>query len=348
MSQLSGFRRKPVTLTTDNLVRTGSISPGQSLPLVMEPTIENFRVEDWAKLNAAKVEDDLLKHGAILFRNFSLETASQFEQFARTFSPSLLDYNERSSPRSEVSRGIYTSTEHPADQFIHFHNEQSYTRQWPMKLWFFCLQPAESGGATPIADGRKVLELIPAEIRDRFREKKVMYVRNYNDGFGLTWQTAFQTTRRADVEDYCRRRSIAFEWKDGDRLRTRQVFPTIVAHPRTGQLVWFEHAVFFHVSSLEPGVREMMLNNFKEEDLPFNTYYGDGSPIESSALDAIRAAYKQAASVFEWRQGDLLLLDNMLTAHGRQPFTGARRVLVAMSDIFNSEAAAETDSTQGQ
>ncbi|WP_281425855.1 TauD/TfdA family dioxygenase [Polymorphospora rubra] len=32
-----------------------------------------------------------------------------------------------------------------------------------------------------------------------------------------------------------------------------------------------------------------------------------------------------------WRAGDLLLIDNVLTAHGRRSFEGTRRVLVAMS-----------------
>src|SRR6266704_248266 len=147
------------------------------------------------------LEAELLRYGAILFRNFNLDTVTDFEQFARTISPHLLDYRERSSQRSEVKRGIYTSTEHPPDQFIHFHNEQSYARSWPMKLWFFCLTPPDKRGATPIADGRRVLRLLDSKIKERFLEKQVLYVRNYYKGIGLPWEVSFQTRERAEVED---------------------------------------------------------------------------------------------------------------------------------------------------
>jgi alpha-ketoglutarate-dependent taurine dioxygenase len=203
-----------------------------------------------------------------------------------------------------------------------------------MKLWFYCERPAERGGATPIADGREVLRRLGAGLKERFRREKVMYVRNYGDGMGLSWQTAFQTTRPAEVEAYCRKASVDFEWKGDGRLRTRQVFDTIVAHPRTGEEVWFEHAAFFHVTSLPPAVRDALLKEFREEDLPSNTYYGDGTPIEDSVLEEIRGAYEQSAARFDWQRDDVLLIDNMLTSHARDPFAGERKIAVAMSELY--------------
>lgn len=327
-------RRRAVSLSPAALVKTGHVAEGVSLPLVFEPAVEHLDAAAWAAKNRALVESELLKHGALLFRNFDLDTEARFEAFARAVTPDLLDYRERSSPRTEVSQGIYTSTDHPPDEAIRFHNEQSYTRRWPMKLWFYCAQPAAHLGGTPLADGRTVLRLIGPEIAERFRRKRVMYVRNYSEGLGLTWQTAFQTESRAAVEDYCRRAGIKFEWRGVQQLRTRQVFDTVVAHPVTGDEVWFEHAAFFHVTSLQPAVRNSLLALFKEEDLPFNTYYGDGSPLEVSALAAIESAYRQAATTFAWRRKDLLLIDNMLTSHAREPYTGPRKILVAMADLY--------------
>jgi len=203
-----------------------------------------------------------------------------------------------------------------------------------MKLWFFCVKAAEQGGATLIADGRKVFSLVNPEVRQRFIQKKVKYVRNYGRNFGLSWQVAFQTTNRTEVEKYCRRASIGVEWKDEQHLRTIQVFEPIVTHPKTGESLWFEHTAFFHVSSIEPVLRDALLKEFKEEDLPFNTYYGDGSPIEDPVLDQIREAYKQVTVRFPWVEGDVLLIDNMLTSHGREPFVGPRKVVVAMAELF--------------
>jgi hypothetical protein len=98
--------------------------------------------------------------------------------------------------------------------------------------------------------------------------------------------------------------------------------------------VWFEHTAFFHISSLPAGVRDVLQADFAEEDLPFNTYYGDGTPIEISVLEEIRAAYKQHAVAFPWQKRDLLLIDNVLVSHSRQPFVGPREILVAMADLY--------------
>ena len=336
--RFKNLRRKAVSLSQEELVKSEYLQPGQDLPLVMRPAVENVDAAFWARNNREMIEAQLAKHGAILFRGFDLDGAGKFEDFARAVSQELLDYRERSSPRSEISRGVYTSTDHPPEESIHFHNEQSYTRSWPMKLWFYCDLPAERGGATPIADGRKVLRLLDPKVSEKFTQKRVMYMRNYGDGLGLDWRTAFQTDSRAAVEAYCRKSSIEFEWKDGDRLRTRQVFDTIVRHPRTGELVWFEHTAFFHITSLAPAVRDSITSMFEEEDLPFNTYYGDGSPIEDSVLEEIRGAYRQVGVSFPWRKKDLLLIDNMLTSHSRESYSGPRRILVAMAELYSPAA----------
>jgi Taurine catabolism dioxygenase TauD, TfdA family len=40
-----------------------------------------------------------------------------------------------------------------------------------------------------------------------------------------------------------------------------------------------------------------------------------------------------------WRDGDLLLVDNVRTAHSREPFTGPREVLVGLADPVRLTAA---------
>ncbi|HEX5708018.1 MAG TPA: TauD/TfdA family dioxygenase, partial [Pyrinomonadaceae bacterium] len=145
-------------------------------------------------------------------------------------------------------------------------------------------------------------------------------------------QDAFQTRSKSDVERYCREHEITFEWRPGDRLRTRQVRPAVARHPRTGELAWFNHATFFHVSTLGASIREQMLGALGEDDLPNNTFYGDGTPVEPEVMEQLRAAYLREKLAFAWRQFDVLMLDNMLASHGREPFTPPRRVVTAMAD----------------
>lgn len=328
-------RRRAVSVSNTGPVTAGRLSSDQTLPLVIEPAVERVELGRWAAQHQDFFDDRLRETGAMLFRGFQVADLEGFEQFIASVSGRPLEYNDPSSPRTKVSGNIYTSTDHPPDQRIFLHNENSYSYSWPLRIFFFCVRPPLSGGETPIADVRQVLNSIHPRIRQRFERKQVMYVRNFGDGLGLSWPAVFQTTSKAAVEEFCRMSDISVEWRDDKHLRTRQVRPAIVKHPLTGELVWFNHAAFFHVSTLEPAIRDALLGEFSEEDLPFNTFYGDGSPIEPAALDEVREAYRQHTVTFPWQKDDVLMLDNMLTAHGRASFTGERKIVVGMSEPFD-------------
>ena len=337
LKQLGTFKRESVSVSQGELTKAGPLQAGKSLPLLIQPTVGGLDLVIWAKNNLEFIESHLLKHGAILFRNFNMSGANRFEQFVHTVSGELIEYRERSSPRSQVKGNIYTSTEHPADQHIFLHNENSYANTWPLRIFFFCVTPAQQGGETPVADCRKIFQQIDPKIRECFMQKQVMYVRNFGDGLGLNWQTVFQTTDKSEVEAYCRNAGYEFEWKAGNGLRTRRVAPAIVKHPRTEEMIWFNHATFFHVATLDPTTREALLAQFEEEDLPNNTYYGDGSAIEPETLGQLRQAYEQETVVFPWQKGDIMMLDNMITAHGRASFMGERQILTGMADPLSHE-----------
>ncbi|MEW6734672.1 MAG: TauD/TfdA family dioxygenase [Acidobacteriota bacterium] len=307
--------------------------PEKRLPLVIEPSIDNINLIAWAKKNREFIETQLLKHGAILFRGFRVKSVEDFEQFVNTVSGTALEYNERSSPRSQVSGNVYTSTDYPANQSIFLHNEQSYNLTFPLRIFFFCVTPAQEGGETPIADTRKIFQRLSSKVKERFMEKSYMYVRNFTEGLGLSWQTAFQATDRTLVEEYCRNNKISVEWKDCNRLKTRQVRRVVAKHPRSGEMAWFNHLTFFHISTLDQSIREKLLEQFHEEELPNNTYYGDASIIEQSVLDELSEAYQQEAIIFPWQEMDILMLDNILTAHGRKSYSGQRKILVAMTEL---------------
>jgi alpha-ketoglutarate-dependent taurine dioxygenase len=329
-------RRQGISIADTDLTIEQLPDSGKAMPFIIRPAMSGVDLLEHARINRESINEKLLRHGGILFRGFDVATAAQLEQFIRNLSGDLLQYSERSSPRTQVAGNIYTSTDYPADQEIFFHNENSYQQAWPLKIAFLCLTPALEGGETPIADTRKVYQRISADVRERFERKGVQYVRNFSRELGLPWQTVFQTDDPAVVERYCALGGIQCEWKGDHRLTTRVVRKAIASHPVSHELTWFNHAVFLHISTLPPDTRNALTGMFKDEDLPNNTYYGDGAPIEAEVLDHLREAYREEAVMFPWQTGDVLMLENMLVAHSRSPFTGPRKVLVGMSELFQS------------
>ena len=323
-------RRQAVSLSDGELVQTDELSHG-GFPTVIRPGLDGVDPIAWAARHRDLVESLLSARGALLFRGFDIGVDA-FERFVAAACGEPLPYTERSSPRSRVSGNIYTSTDHRADAEIFLHNEQSYNLTFPLRILFLCAVPAAAGGATPIADVRRVYRCLSPEVRRPFLDKGYMYVRNFGEGLGLSWQDAFQTTDRDRAEEYCRHNRIDFAWKPDGGLRTWQVRPAAACHPRTGEPCWCNHATFFHVSTLPAPLRDALSSQFAPEDLPNNTYYGDGAPIEAEVLDQLREAYRQETVAVPWQRGDVLMLDNMLCAHGREPFTGPRQVVVGMAE----------------
>jgi alpha-ketoglutarate-dependent taurine dioxygenase len=330
------MRRRAVSIDPEHVVAREPAVPDRSLPLMLRPTAELDLVA-WCRRHRQSLEQDLARHGALLFRGFAVSSVTEFERFVLTFTDDVLNYVEGSSPRTMVVEKVYTSTEYPPEYFISLHNELSYAHKWPGKLFFYCEQPAAGGGETPLADGRRVLELLPAGLLAKFRERGVRYFRNLRggEGPGLSWQAVFETDDPAWVESYCREGGITFEWTAGGGLRTCQVRPAVVRHPRTGEEVWFNQADQWHPSNLGEDLAEAMVSLADEPELPLNAQYGDGTDFAPDELAQVRDAVRAAMVTVPWQAGDILMIDNTMAMHGRMPFQGKRRVLVSMGDTVH-------------
>jgi hypothetical protein len=167
-------------------------------------------------------------------------------------------------------------------------------------------------------------------------------VRNFHGGFSTSWQHAFNTDDRAAVERYCTANGIQASWREDGGLRTTATRRAVHRHPTTGAPVWFNHATFFHHTTLPAEVSEGLLELFGEDDLPTNTYYGDGGRIPPDVVAHLRACYRAESVRFDWRTDDVLVVDNMLASHAREPFTGPRRIAVAMSEAYRGPGHPET------
>jgi amino acid adenylation domain-containing protein len=333
--KFKSVRPKAIDLPQTELIKTGYLTSESKFPLVITPNLDEFDSINWTRDNREFINRELLQHGAILFRGFDLKSVIDFEAFTQAICPQLFgEYGDL--PREGVSGKVYGSTPYPHDKSILFHNESSHLHKYPLKIWFYCVQPAAKGGETPIVDCRQIYQLLPDRLRDKFADKQLMYVRNYIEGLDVSWQDFFHTNDRNVVEQRCRETGTEWEWIADNHLRTRTIRPAIIQHPQTGETAFFNQLQLHHISCLEANVRSSLMSVFSLDNLPRNVYYGDGSPIEDSVIAEIMGIYERATCSFPWQKGDVIMLDNILAAHGRNPYEGKRKIVVAMGEIITA------------
>ena len=314
-------------------------SAGRIAPPVVEPDgpADLGALVEAVTAGRDALDRQLLEHGALVLRGWEVATLDDFARAVSAVSgeDALFNYAGGASPRNALnSAGLYTSTEYPPEVALSLHNELSYADVHPRRLFFFCLVASETGGETTLADSRRILQALDPEIVDAFRRRGVRYIRNLSPerGGGYSWREAFECEDKAGAEAGCRRLGAAYEWLPGDVLRLSQVRPATARHPVTGEEVWFNQADGFHPSALDPAAYAAMLAHYGHEDrFRLNAAYGDGGPIEPAALADIRAVLRDQTVPHAWRPGDIVVLDNHLAAHGRNPFTGPRRIALAMT-----------------
>ncbi|MCP1462297.1 condensation domain-containing protein [Pseudomonas sp. S3E17] len=303
--------------------------PG-ALPATVIASHAKVDARAWVRQSAVELNNLLVETGAVLLRGFHVDSAQHFSDIVRAFNTDVMDYVQCSTPRIAVLDKVYTSTEYPADQEIFFHNENSYASVWPEQIAFWCDQPAAAGGRTPIADGRKVLASLPGYVKEAFESRGLLYRRQFSPGMGIAWEQTFGVRNRSELQERFGPQGYQFEWLGEHTLVARFRAPAVVTHPVSGDRSWFNHASLFHRAALP----EMLRRHFQDHDpdgMATSTFFGDGEPIPDSWIEIIRDTYRRNAVHFDWQQGDILLLDNRLMAHGRETYTPPRRILVSMA-----------------
>ncbi len=334
-----GRRRSIFGGGLESLVTTLPPDPAQPLPAVLQPAQAEVLLDEWARASRGRIDELLRDRGAILFRGFPLPSPAAFERFADAASGGLFaDYGDL--PRESLGDKIYGSTPYPKEEAILFHNESSHLPQWPLRIFFHCVTAAASGGETPLLDCRRVYREMDPEVRDKFERLGLIYVRNFISGLDVGWQDFFKTAERQAVERQCRELGIDCSWTAGGDLRTVQRRPAVAVHPVTGDKLFFNQVQLHHPACLPARVRADLFALCGSVDrLPRNVAYGDGSPIEDEVIQELSRLYERLAAAFPWQAGDVVLLDNMAVAHGRRPYTGERKILVAMGGLTDGRAA---------
>jgi alpha-ketoglutarate-dependent taurine dioxygenase len=288
--------------------------------------------------DARWLDGQLRTGGALLLRGYDVDTLERFSELVGALSgQGLRQYQGGASPRTAMlggARPIYSSTDYPPECELPLHNELSYSEDYPSRIYFMCLTEPEDGGETTLGDSRRILNGMPPPIRAAFEQKGLRYIRHLwpDAGSGYSWQDVFGSHDPTEVERRCAAMNAQFDWLAGDVLRIVQEGPAVAVHPDTGEEVWFNQADGFHPSGLSPALyREFLQLCGSEDRFRLNVTFGDGSAISADMLSQVRTIMRRETRPHVWRKGDVLVLDNLLTAHGRRPFRGPRRIVTAMS-----------------
>jgi len=308
-----------------------NLQPGKPPMLLTEASGDAPR---WAAENRDALRAAVAEHGSLLVRGLDLRDAAETEAVFRRLA-GLMTEKEAYAPRRSYSHGVYSSTKWPPHQTMCMHHELSYMLEFPTLMLFACLTAPIEGGSTPVADSPTVFHALPTELIEPFERLGWLLIRNYNNDIGASIAEAFGTDDRGAVESYCRANAIRFEWQPDGTLRTWQRRSAVVHHPLTGQRCWFNQIAFLNQWTIDPEVREYLVDVFGEDGLPFNTRFGNGDAIGADIVRLINEVYEANTLCEQWQAGDLMLVDNVRTAHGRERFKGPREIVVAMADAVN-------------
>jgi len=272
------------------------------------------------------------EHGAVLVGGLGVSDAAEVGAVFRRLATTLMVEREAFARRQVYADGVYSSATWPANQPMCMHHELSYRLEVPSLLLFACLSAPTTGGATAVSDSPTVLEGLPMDLTDRFERDGWLLTRSYNDEIGATLEEAFGTEDRGAVESYCSANQIGFGWQPDGGLRTWQRRSAVVHHPVTGQRCFFNQIAFLNEWTIDPEVREYLVDMYGADGLPFNTRFGNGDPIGADVVQLLNQVYEDNTVREPWQAGDLMLVDNIRTAHSREAYQGPREILVGMAE----------------
>jgi alpha-ketoglutarate-dependent taurine dioxygenase len=323
-----------IEISQNAVVEQTFLAKFQEFPLVFKPTVPGVDLLQWAAANRELIENSVLSYGGVLFRGFDVPSPQYFQHFATVVGESPVTYAANIFPLPETDKKSWRAALIRPELRLKWHIDDSYDGfGGPKKIMFYSHLEAAEGGETPICDLRRMFQSLDPEIRRKFVELGIVYVRNYYPQFGMDWRQEFGTTSPDELEAICQRRQTELEWVDG-RLRTRAYRPAVIRHAKTGDTLWYNLVQMWHPLCNEPGVLASWRASFKVDDYPMNVFYGDGSPIPDEVMEHIYSLYEKLGVSFLWQHSDIMVLDNFSTAHARKPFKGSRQLYVALDKVL--------------
>ncbi|RAL12409.1 Clavaminate synthase-like protein [Aspergillus homomorphus CBS 101889] len=294
-----------------NTVLPLALRPSPSTP---KPTLEAVLTTIHTLQKEHHLTKHLSCHGALLFRNLPIHNAEDFSAFAQAFN---------FAPHEII--GIVVDRPVLAPNSLTHQNTSFSTGTAPPP-------PEGSGGETPLSSSlelfRRAQREIPSFI-DNIAEKGIL-----SRAFGKEWVAGDdEATKRRKVEAQIRRygrgEHTTWEWlQDGSgrmKLVLEHRLPAIRTQPGrnlpalfTGLAAYWKRVQV--ADARGKGTRQL---------------FGDGSPIPEEDLEALASITGEIRVLHRWVECDVLVIDNLVAQHGREPWRGEQADRIVLASLFD-------------
>lgn len=223
---------------------------------------------------------------------------------------------------------VFTANEAPPDVSIFLHHEMAQTPIYPSKLFFYCELAPQSGGSTPICRSDILLDHLKREIPNfvsACEDRGVKYSQTMpsdNDlesGQGRSWGSTLSANSPEEAETKLRRLDYEWQWRGDGSLSVITPRLPAIRILDDGRKVFFNQLI-----AAFRGWQDA--RNVGEKSI----CYGDNSPISNEDMEVVIRLSDLLTFNVPWQTGDIVLVDNFMTMHGRRPFEGQRRVLASL------------------
>ncbi|KAI1295929.1 hypothetical protein F5Y03DRAFT_410371 [Xylaria venustula] len=346
----SGLIFEPFDLPPSNQRQLGAPHPtGTAMPLALkpfQPGVDNINLDDVIEtVRRLQSQNKLLTrqlalHGTLLFRGLPIHNANDFSRFAHAFGFKPHEIIGIVVNRPALAPNVAPASEAPKEVLIHSHNESPQVPHAPEYIFFYGHKVASRGGETPISSSLELFHRVQEEIPEFIAElakkgllSRVTYKKDRQYSGGSTLKEAFGkeivdgddlATRRSKIEAqiarYGRGAHTTWEWLENDEgIVVTHRLPVI----RTQPVLYQDTTVTNSASAARKKITQQL--------------YGDGTPIPQEYLKRLVAITNEIRVLHRWEQGDVLVYDNIIAQHGRQPWEGEQTDRVVMASLFDGD-----------
>ncbi len=298
----------------------------------------------WMAEHRDAIDALVIAAGGVVFRGFPFPDTAAFNRVVDPYPDVPYGYSGGATTRGNIAGRAFEATRAPPDFRLMLHQEMAYLPNWPTRLAFYCAHAPETGGETIIGDVRRFEKAIDPKFVQTVHERGVKYVRNFRSPDWIpphptlvplhkTWQEAFFTDDPRKAEADCKDMGLDFEWTTNGSMSVIYAASGFTNHAVEGREVWFNHIASQTITDYNYGADRVALFREYYGDLTpwtYQTYFADGGKIPLEDVEALYEVLEDFTVAFPWRAGDVMLLDNIYSFHGRNAYTGTRDVQVAL------------------